>query len=48
MTLIQIYDRMDCVLERIKAMPGDEAFISTCEMELDSLEQIREEMDEWV
>lgn len=48
MTLIQIYDQMDSVLERIKAMPYDEAFVSTCEIELNSLEQIREELDEWV
>lgn len=48
MTLTQIHDRMDRLLENIRTKPDSEDFILQCETELDLLEQIREEMEEGV
>lgn len=46
MTLTQIYDRIEDLLEVIKQNSEDQDCIFKCEMEIASLEQIREEMEE--
>lgn len=45
MTLTQIYDRIEDLLEEIKRNPEDQDCLFKCETEINSLEQLREEME---
>ena len=46
MTISQIYDRMDELLELIQNNTEDQDFVFNCEMELAALEQLRERLEE--
>lgn len=46
MTLTQIYDRIEDLLETIKKNPEDQDCIFNCEMELSELEQLRVDLEE--
>ncbi|MFD2518297.1 hypothetical protein [Salinimicrobium flavum] len=46
MTLTQIYDRIENLLEEIKKNPEDQDHLFRCETEIASLEQLREDMEE--
>ena len=46
MTLDQIYDRIEDLLETIKTSGEDQDLFFNCEMEIAYLEQVREEMEE--
>ena len=46
MKLVQIYDRIEDLLESIKKNPEDQDHIYNCEMEIASLEELREEIEE--
>lgn len=46
MTLDQIYERMDELLEMIYNNPEDQDCFFNCEIELASLEQLRESLEE--
>lgn len=46
MTLIEIYDRIEELLETIKKNPEDQECIFNSEMEIAYLEELREDMEE--
>lgn len=46
MTLNQIHDRMETLLEIIHNNSEDQDCVFNCEMELAALEQLREELEE--
>lgn len=46
MTLHQIHDRIEDLLETIKKNTEDQDCIYNCELEIASLEQLREELEE--
>ena len=46
MTLTQIYDRIEDLLEEIKSNPEDQNRLYNCETEIASLEQLREDLKE--
>ena len=46
MTLNQIHDRIEELLEMIHKNTDDQDCVVNCEMELASLEQLREELEE--
>ncbi|WP_424494153.1 hypothetical protein [Salinimicrobium sp. GXAS 041] len=46
MTLIEIYDRIEVLLETIKKNPEDQDCIFNSEMEIAYLEALREDMEE--
>lgn len=46
MTLNQIHERMDELLEVIRKNTEDQDCVFNCEMELASLEQLREDLEE--
>lgn len=46
MTLIEIYDRIEELLETIKTNPEDQDKIFNSEMEIAYLEELREDLEE--
>lgn len=46
MTLSQIFDRIEDLLETIKNNPEDQDCLYNCEMEIASLEHLREQLEE--
>ena len=46
MTLTQIYDRIEDLLEEIKKNPEDQDLLFKCETEIASLEELREDLEE--
>lgn len=46
MTLTQIYDRIEDLIETISKNPEHEEIVHNCEKEIVSLDQLREEMEE--
>lgn len=46
MTLDQIYDRIDFLLEVIKSSAEDQDLFFNCEMEMAYLEEVREQLEE--
>ena len=46
MTLDQIYERIESLLEIIKTSGEDQDLFFNCEMEIAYLEQVREQMEE--
>lgn len=45
MTLIEIFDRIEDLLETIKKNPEDQDCIFNCEMEIAELEELREDLE---
>jgi hypothetical protein len=46
MTLLEIYDRIEVLLETIKTNPEDQDCIFNSEMEIAYLEELREDLEE--
>lgn len=48
MTLVEIYDRIEELLEMIKNNPEDQDCLFKCETEISNLERLREDMEQGV
>ena len=46
MTLTEIYDRIEDLIQEIKKNPEDQNRLFNCESEIASLEQLREDLEE--
>lgn len=46
MTLTEIYDRIEDLLETIRENPEDQQCFFDCEMEIGYLEKVREELEQ--
>ena len=46
MTLTEIYDRIEALIAEIRKNPEDQDRLFKCELEIASLEQLREDIEE--